>query len=83
MTCCGGHRTAQRISYQASSANPRAGVSKPVRPVTFQYTGTGAITVTGPLTGATYRFSGKGARLSVHGSDAPSLVSVPNLKPVP
>jgi len=82
MSCCGGHRAAQRTSYQPSPAPARAHATTPAKPVTFEYYGSGAIAVAGPATGATYRFSGKGARLSVHGSDAPPLLSVPGLKPV-
>jgi hypothetical protein len=90
MSCCGGHRAAQRTSYQSWPETARgrtsAGVSPrgsvPVKHVTFEFNGATPITVTGPATGATYRFSAKGARISVHGSDAPSLVSVPGLRPV-
>jgi hypothetical protein len=38
--------------------------------------------VTGPLTGSQYTFAGPGAHASVHGADAPSLATVPGLKPV-
>ncbi|HEY1159666.1 MAG TPA: hypothetical protein VGE83_03500 [Terracidiphilus sp.] len=90
MSCCGGHRAAQRTSYQSlpgaargrASAGASARGSVPVKHVTFEFNGAAPIVVTGPATGATYRFSAKGARLSVHGSDAPSLVSVPGLRPV-
>jgi hypothetical protein len=41
-----------------------------------------AISVTGPATGSTYRFDRRGARLAVHGTDAPSLLAVPGLRPV-
>lgn len=82
MSCCGGHRAAQRASYLPSPAPARESAFMRVKPVTFEYNGARAIAVTGPATGATYRFPGKGARLSVHGSDAPSLVSVPGLRPV-
>jgi hypothetical protein len=82
MSCCGGHRAAQRTSHVSSPAPVGHRSSGQVRPVTFEYSGVKAIAVTGPATGATYRFSGKGARLSVHESDAPSLISVPGLRPV-
>jgi hypothetical protein len=90
MSCCGGHRAAQRTSYQSLPETARgrasAGVSPmgsvPVKHVIFEFNGVTPIAVTGPATGATYRFSAKGVRLSVHGSDAPSLVSVPGLRPV-
>jgi hypothetical protein len=90
MSCCGGNRAIQRTSYRASidsvrgpeSAPARTIGSVPLRHVTFEYNGPAAITVTGPATGVTYRFSGKGVRLPVHGSDAPSLVSIPGLRAV-
>jgi hypothetical protein len=51
-------------------------------PTAFEYTGSSAISVTGPRTGATYRFAGRGARVTVHGADAPSLIGTPGLRPV-
>jgi hypothetical protein len=50
--------------------------------VEFEYLGSGQLTVTGPLTGVVYHFASPGARVTVHGSDAPSLLSVPGLKPL-
>jgi hypothetical protein len=82
MSCCGGHRAVQRANFAALPAPMRENASLRVKAVTFEYNADRAIAVTGPLTGATYRFSGKGARLFVHGSDAPSLLSVPGLRPV-
>jgi hypothetical protein len=46
----------------------------------FQYTGSGRLTVTGPITGKIYYFSHAGETISVHGADADSLISVPGLK---
>lgn len=46
----------------------------------FQYTGSGRLTVTGPITGKVYYFSTTSETILVHGADAPSLVSVPGLK---
>jgi hypothetical protein len=46
----------------------------------FQYTGSGRLTVTGPITGKVYYFSHAGETISVHGADADSLISVPGLK---
>jgi hypothetical protein len=94
MSCCGGHRAAQRASYQnqLSSSPQRASFLPgtgangrgrlPVKHVTFEFSGATPIVVTGPATGTPYRFSARGARLTVHASDAPSLISVPGLKPV-
>lgn len=46
----------------------------------FQYTGSGRLTVTGPITGKIYYFSHAGETISVNGADADSLISVPGLK---
>ncbi len=85
MSCCGNRRSAQRAHFGSPVAAPppraaRAVASAP--PIVFEYRGGGTLVVTGPLTGVAYRFAGTGARLTVHGADAPSLVSVPGLKPV-
>jgi hypothetical protein len=48
----------------------------------FQYTGSGRLTVTGPITGAVYYFSSNGESVTVHGADAPSLAAIPGLKVV-
>lgn len=48
--------------------------------VEFEYTGTGRLTVTGPVTGTIYYFSVINTTLSVDGADAPSLVSIPGLR---
>ena len=94
MSCCGGHRAAQRTSHQSqpapvearTSAAVSAGASMrgvlPMRHVTFEFNGVNSIVVIGPATGTTYRFSTGGGRLTVHAADAPSLVSVPGLRPV-
>jgi hypothetical protein len=78
MSCCGSQRSALRA--QAPTASPTRTHHWASRAVDFEHTGTGALTVTGPLTGTVYRFSGPGARVRVHGADAPSLVSVPGLR---
>ncbi len=48
--------------------------------VEFEYTGTGRLTVTGPVTGTIYYFSVISPTLNVDGADAPSLVSIPGLR---
>jgi len=90
MSCCG--RGAGQPRNPDSGAQSRGFVSKRlVAPVTgraairstaFEYAGVNAIVVTGPMTGAIYRFAGRGARVTVHAADAPSLLGVPGLKPV-
>lgn len=80
MSCCGKQRAALRQQnttggvYAPSAFVPRA--------MEFEYSGSAQLSVTGPLTGAVYRFRGRGARVRVDGADAASLVSVPGLKPV-
>jgi hypothetical protein len=44
------------------------------------YSGRTALTVTGPVTGAVYRFSAPGARLAVDPRDAGALLKVPVLR---
>jgi hypothetical protein len=77
MSCCGSRRSIER----ATSSSGGAGRAQTwvQGPVEFQYAGTGRLTVVGPLTGTQYQFTGSGARVSVHGADAPSLVGVPGL----
>ncbi len=96
MSCCGRGKSIQRPAYAGpaplgGSTHRYAGgrstaactASQTLNPPkTFEYSGPGAIVVTGPLTGTRYRFAGSGARVAVHHSDAPSLVGVPGLKPV-
>lgn len=94
MSCCGGRRAAQRTSQPPQPAPARERISSgvnaaasmrgnpPLRHVNFEFNGVKPIVVIGPATGTIYRFSAKGARLAVHASDAPSLVSVPGLRPV-
>lgn len=81
MSCCG----SQRASLRQTSTAPASSTAVHTRvqaDVSFEYSGNGQLTVTGPLTGQVYRFTPTAARLRVHGSDAPSLVSVPGLKPI-
>lgn len=48
--------------------------------VTFEYTGTGVLRVTGLVTGVSYTFNGAGARLSVDVRDKNDLLHVPRLR---
>ncbi len=81
MSCCGSKRAALRYE-PVSSVRSESRYSN-WGPVNFEYTGQGQLTVVGPLTGFVYHFVGNGACVRVEGSDAPSLVSVPGLKPLP
>lgn len=79
MSCCGNNRASLRQEPgTAASADQGYWSSGPVE---FEYDGHSQLTVIGPLTGVVYQFDSHGARLSVHGSDAPSLLSVPGIRP--
>ena len=81
MSCCGKARTA----YSHVNTGPSQSQVNQYQlqaPVEFEYSGHGELTVTGPLSGVVYHFSPNIRRVSVHGSDAPSLLSVPGLRPV-
>ena len=81
MSCCGNQRSIERATSSSSSSSGGAGSAHTwvQGPVEFQYAGSGRLTVVGPLTGIQYQFTGSGARVSVHGADAPSLAIVPGL----
>jgi hypothetical protein len=84
MSCCGSQRTALRQEWSASgrSESPSESQHWTSGPIDFEYSGHGELTVIGPLSGVVYRFTANDRRVRVHGSDAPSLISVPGLKPV-
>jgi hypothetical protein len=79
MSCCGSNRRPSRQETQAHASGGQSYWTS--GPVEFEYVGTGQLSVTGPLTGAVYYFGSHGARVRVHGPDAPSLLSVPGLRP--
>lgn len=84
MSCCG-HRRAQAAGTMPnvlSGANPRRAVSLPVRTALFEYVGTTAMTVVGPITGKRYVFHADGARLAVDVRDAQYVRQVPMLREV-
>lgn len=80
MSCCG----RQRAAFRQGPSTPAQSEASywTSDPVEFEYLGSGQLTVTGPLTGIAYHFAAPGARVLVQGPDAPSLLSVPGLKPV-
>jgi hypothetical protein len=71
---------AESLSPHPQVARPEPGRSEDLVDAEFQYTGSGRLTVTGPITGKIYYFSHAGETISVHGADADSLASVPGLK---
>lgn len=78
MTCCGRGRS------QLSNGGAIAGALKRRLPasrvVLYEYTGSSAMTVAGPSSGALYRFGAPGATLQVDLRDAASMATLPNLR---
>ena len=81
MSCCGNGRAAYTQANTGSTQTHRSQYQLS-QPLEFEYAGQGELTVTGPLSGVVYRFTPSARRVSVHGADAPSLLSVPGLRPV-
>lgn len=81
MGCCGGGR---RGSVRIAPAGRARDGSPPARrfSVTFEYVGSTALTVVGPVTGRRYRFDRRGARVVVDPRDRPGLARVPRLREV-
>lgn len=79
MSCCGNGRSAYSQANLGSTPTPE-NQYRITTPIEFEYSGQGELTVTGPLSGVVYRFTPSVRRVSVHGSDAPSLLSVPGLR---
>jgi hypothetical protein len=79
MSCCGKEREALGYEFASASAGVRTYFADAVE---FEYVGQGELTVIGPLTGTTYRFSADRRRQRVEGHDAPSLAYVPGLKAI-
>jgi hypothetical protein len=83
--CCGNNRAAfsqTRVSAPTGRAvqTPPAFATRQRSNVAyFEYTGKTAITVRGPISGATYRFAAPGARVIVDLRDGKHLEAVPNL----
>ena len=81
MPCCGQGQV-RPSRYSLNSAAPDRSSEAPRR-VTFAYTGTTVLTVTGPVTGMQYRFAGHGAALPVDVRDERAVAAVPKLRRVP
>lgn len=85
MSCCGSRR-AQWAQEQARSGPPASAPAvdrsetggRPAR--IFEYSGTGALTVRGAVSGAVYRFDRRGARVEVQYEDSFALMAEPELK---
>lgn len=84
MTCCQDRRMAARQGHagtRSAAPSPTPHRASRPSPALFEYVGQRALQVTGPATGAIYRFTRSGTRVSVHGADAAALSSVPGLRP--
>jgi hypothetical protein len=76
MSCCGSQRASLRYDPRVDTGNTNrwsAGRTELV------FSGPGRLTVTGPLTGIEYRFTGGGPPLRVHPWDVRSLMTIPGL----
>ena len=80
MSCCGKGR--HQTMQPTTSAAPRARAMTPNISVTFEYTGSGKVTVIGPVTGRIYEFNGPGSQLRVDLRDRPHLMHVPRLRQI-
>lgn len=83
MSCCGSKRAPAGSwtgNVRASSlTNPQA---QRYSVAYFRYVGQAALTVTGPVSGKSYRFSAPGAVMPIDPRDQASLAAVPNLRQV-
>jgi hypothetical protein len=81
--CCGRRTPGNQytIPSRISAVQARVSFGLPSGPM-FEYTGATALTVTGPVTGARYRFNRRGSRLHVDPHDSAALARVPVLRSV-
>ena len=77
MGCCGQSRGT--INTSGTAVGTKRPPPRP-RATLFEYTGSTAMTVTGPMSGARYRFDGPGAKVQIDMRDAPSMAAVPNVR---
>ncbi len=83
--CCGRNRIAvsqTRVSSPTSRAvqtSPAFASRQRTSVAYFEYTGKTAMTVTGPVSGMTYRFATPGSRVAVDLRDQKRVAAVPGL----
>ena len=85
MGCCGDRRAQWAARPPARGEEP-ASVPPVVTPRagrTFEYTGRGALTVTGTASGRLYHFTHHGERVEVAADDAYALMAEPELRVTP
>lgn len=78
MSCCG----KRRDTWRGETAQIPPASFNHSGQVYFRYVGNTALTVIGPVTGRTYKFSAGGAVSGADLRDAPSLAAVPHLRQV-
>lgn len=76
--CCGRRRVQYSPIIPSRTAAP-AGSGRHSGSM-FEYTGRTALTVTGPVTGARYRFEGPNSRLQIDPRDSNGLAHIPVLR---
>jgi len=77
MSCCG-----QGKSRSVNTGVRQEALRVPVQTVQFEYTGRTGMTISGPVSGASYRFENPGSRVTVDYRDRASFTRVPVLKQV-
>ena len=82
MACCGNKRSSwAQASVQPVSGPVYAQNGKKMWPdILFEYIGSTALSVTGTITGATYRFAGQGSVLVIDYRDAAGMMGIPVLR---
>ena len=86
--CCGKNRA----QLHGTVTNPPTRFARPVASpqpslartlgLTFEYTGSTRLSVTGPVTGRQYRFERRGHRVTVDPRDRPAIAAIPVLRQV-
>ncbi|MEO5681152.1 MAG: hypothetical protein ABIQ88_00860 [Chitinophagaceae bacterium] len=83
MCNCGNKRTEMVNQVFNAGQEPIQAPAKKMWPdISFSYTGRSALTVTGAVTGKTYRFTAPGVQQLIDYRDAPAMMMVPVLKRV-
>jgi len=85
MSCCGKKRaelSVRRPVMEPSQAPETEPVRRAAPPRTFEYTGSGGLTLMGVASGSTYRFGHMGTRVEVAYEDAFAMMAEPELRPV-
>ena len=85
MSCCGKKRAELSVRKAVTAPTPVIETEPGRRassPRTFEYTGSGVLTLTGAASGSTYRFGQPGARVEVAYEDSFAMMAERELRPV-